>query len=80
MHLKAKGKDRVTYMKREKTAQEILPSNEFLLAQFLVATNIQFGDDILSAFLWIVFTLAFRLTNQIVLNIEKVKLSGKASK
>ena len=67
-------------MKKEKTTQEILPSNEFLLAQFLVATNIQFGDDILSAFLWIVFTLAFRLTNQIVLNIEKVKLSGKASK
>ena len=58
-------------MRERKNTKGILPSNKFLLAQFLVTANIQFGDDLLSTFLWISLALTFSFTNQIILNIER---------
>ena len=44
-----------------------LPGDEFLFAQFLIATDVQSADDVRSAFLRIVFAFAFLLADEIVL-------------
>lgn len=47
---------------------EFLPCDEFCLAQFFIATNIQSADDISSAFLRVTITFTIGLTEKIILN------------
>ena len=47
----------------------LLPGNEFLLAQLLVAADVDLGDDLSRACLRFTITLAISFTDQIVLKV-----------
>ena len=48
-----------------------LPSNEFLLVQFLITTDIEFADDVDRTFLRIFFPFTLRFTDEIVLKYDR---------